>query len=163
MHWSYHIFREDTDVIIVFVCMFQHLSNPGGFQNAARELLEWCSDNRAFQTPFEEGLMGCLTVRQAFLFHLYAQNAVSRLAISLYNVPWTLIQSSPNKPFSALLALCMGNPPVDSPHKGHWCVFDVFFYLRLNKRLRKLKCWWFEMPLCTLWHHCNEWKCSYDP
>ena len=23
--------------------------------------------------------------------------------------------------FSALLALCEGNPPVDSPHKGQWC------------------------------------------
>ncbi|PVD39461.1 hypothetical protein C0Q70_02092 [Pomacea canaliculata] len=39
-----------------------HLQNPPGFQNAARELLEWCSDTRAFQLQFEEGLMGCLTV-----------------------------------------------------------------------------------------------------
>ncbi|XP_064594585.1 zinc finger MIZ domain-containing protein 1-like isoform X2 [Liolophura sinensis] len=44
------------------ICTDKHLSTPQGFQNAARELLEWCSDQRAFQRPFENGLMGCLTV-----------------------------------------------------------------------------------------------------
>ncbi|XP_064631687.1 zinc finger MIZ domain-containing protein 1-like isoform X2 [Lineus longissimus] len=43
-------------------CIKQGLSSPSGFQNAARELLEWCSDARAFQRPFEQGLIGCLTV-----------------------------------------------------------------------------------------------------
>ncbi|XP_046360249.1 zinc finger MIZ domain-containing protein 1-like isoform X2 [Haliotis rufescens] len=43
-------------------CIKQHLQNPGGFQNAARELLEWCSDTRAFQHQFEDALMNCLTV-----------------------------------------------------------------------------------------------------
>ena len=34
--------------------------------------------------------------------------------------------------------------------------FDVFFDLRLNKRLSKQSCgWWFEMPLRSLWRHCN--------
>ncbi len=41
---------------------FQHLATPNGFVNAARELLEWCSDTRAFQKPFEESLIACLTV-----------------------------------------------------------------------------------------------------
>lgn len=44
------------------MCIKQHLSSPQGFQNAARELLEWCSDVRAFQAPFEGNLMACLTV-----------------------------------------------------------------------------------------------------
>ena len=44
------------------VCIKQHLSTPGGFQTAARELLEWCGDVRAFQRPFEQNLIGCLTV-----------------------------------------------------------------------------------------------------
>ena len=48
------------------LCIKQHLSTPQGFQNAARELLEWCSDVRAFQAPFEENLIGCLTVGIAF-------------------------------------------------------------------------------------------------
>ena len=35
--------------------------------------------------------------------------------------------------------------------------FDVFFDLRLNKRLSKQSwCWWFEMPSCSLWCHCND-------
>ena len=34
--------------------------------------------------------------------------------------------------------------------------FDVFFDLYLNKQLSKQSYgWWFEMPLCPLWHHCN--------
>ena len=37
--------------------------------------------------------------------------------------------------FSALLALCEGNPPMVSPHKGQWRgALMCFFYLRLNKR-----------------------------
>ena len=34
--------------------------------------------------------------------------------------------------------------------------FDVFFDLRLNKRLSKQwQGWWFETPSCQLWRHCN--------
>uniref|UniRef100_A0A8C5RJ26 ZMIZ1 N-terminal domain-containing protein n=1 Tax=Laticauda laticaudata TaxID=8630 RepID=A0A8C5RJ26_LATLA len=42
--------------------LFQHLQNPANFHNAATELLDWCGDPRAFQRPFEQSLMGCLTV-----------------------------------------------------------------------------------------------------
>ena len=35
--------------------------------------------------------------------------------------------------------------------------FDVFFDLRLSKRLSKqLRGWWLEMPSRTLWRHCND-------
>ena len=35
--------------------------------------------------------------------------------------------------------------------------FDVFFDLRLNKRLSKQPwCGWFEMPSWSLWRHCND-------
>lgn len=44
---------------------FQHLQNPANFQTAATELLDWCGDPRAFQRPFEQSLMGCLTVSLA--------------------------------------------------------------------------------------------------
>ena len=34
--------------------------------------------------------------------------------------------------------------------------FDVFFHLRLNKRLRKQPWgWWFETPSWSLWRQCN--------
>ena len=53
--------------------------------------------------------------------------------------------------FSALLAICAGNSqrPVTRS-------FDVFFDLRLNKRLSKQSWgWWFETPSSPLWRHCN--------
>ena len=35
--------------------------------------------------------------------------------------------------------------------------FDVFFGLRLNKRLSKQSWgWWFETPSRPVWRHCNE-------
>ena len=35
--------------------------------------------------------------------------------------------------------------------------FDVFFDLRLNKRLSKQPCgWWFETPSWSLWRQCND-------
>ena len=47
--------------------------------------------------------------------------------------------------------------PVNSPHKGQWRgAFDVFFNLRLNKRLSKQsRGWLFETLSCPLWRHCN--------
>ncbi|XP_056291294.1 zinc finger MIZ domain-containing protein 1a isoform X3 [Pseudoliparis swirei] len=44
------------------MCIKQHLQNPANFHSAATELLDWCGDPRAFQRPFEQSLMGCLTV-----------------------------------------------------------------------------------------------------
>ena len=40
--------------------------------------------------------------------------------------------------------------------------FDVFFDLRLNKRLSSQPWgWWFETPSWSLWRHCNEYRaCS---
>ena len=39
--------------------------------------------------------------------------------------------------------------------------FDVFFDLRLNKRLNKQsRRWWFETSFCSLWRQCNC-NCSY--
>ena len=61
--------------------------------------------------------------------------------------------------FSMLQALCEGNPLVTGgfPSQGPGTQsFDVFFDLHLNKRLSiQSRRWWFEMPLHSLWHHCN--------
>ena len=41
--------------------------------------------------------------------------------------------------------------------------FDVFFDLRLNKRLSKQPWgWWFETPSWSLWRHCNDTLGSYS-
>ena len=62
--------------------------------------------------------------------------------------------------FSALLALCAGNSPVSGEFPAQRPVarsFDVFFDLRLNKRLSKQSWgWWFETPSCPIWRQCNE-------
>ena len=61
--------------------------------------------------------------------------------------------------FSALLALCAGNLPVSGDFPTQRPVtrsFDIFFDLRLIKRLSKhSRCWWFETLSRPLWRHCN--------
>ena len=60
---------------------------------------------------------------------------------------------------SALLAICAGNSPVPGEFRTQRPMtrsFDVFFDLRLNKRLSKQWWgWWFETLSCPLWRHCN--------
>ena len=62
--------------------------------------------------------------------------------------------------FSALLAICAGNSPVPGEFPTQRPVtrsFDVYFDLRLNKRLcKQWWCWWFETLLCPLWRHSND-------
>ena len=61
--------------------------------------------------------------------------------------------------FSALLAICAGNSPVPGEFPTQRPVtrsFDVFFDLRLNKRLSKQSWgWWFDTLSSSLWRHCN--------
>ena len=59
-----------------------------------------------------------------------------------------------------LLDLCEGNSPVPGEFPTQRPVmrsFDVFFDLRLNKRLSKQSWgWWFETPSRPLWCHCDD-------
>ena len=61
--------------------------------------------------------------------------------------------------FSALLAICAENSPVPGEFTAQRPVtrsFDVFFDMRLNKRLSKQSWgWWFETLSCPLWRHCH--------
>ena len=54
----------------------------------------------------------------------------------------------------------LGNSPVTSEFPAQRPVmrsFDVFFDLHLNKWLSKQSWgWWFEMPSCPLWRHCDD-------
>ena len=60
---------------------------------------------------------------------------------------------------STLLVLCAGNSPVTGEFPAQRPVtrsFDVFFDLRLNKRMSKQSWgWWFETPSYSLWRHRN--------
>ena len=70
--------------------------------------------------------------------------------------------------FSALLAICAGNSPVAREFPTQRPVtrsFDVFFDLRLNRRLSK-QSWglWIETLACPLWRHYNGlwlWKYTF--
>ena len=61
--------------------------------------------------------------------------------------------------FFMLLAICVGKSPVTGEFPAQRPVtrsLDVFFDLRLNKRLNKQSWgWWCQMSLCSLWRHCN--------
>ena len=61
--------------------------------------------------------------------------------------------------FSALLVLCVRNSPVTDEFPSQrpgTRSFDVFFDVRLNKRLSKQSIRrWFETPSSSLWRHCN--------
>ena len=67
--------------------------------------------------------------------------------------------------FSALLAIYAGNSPVSGDFPAQRPVtrsFDIFFDLRLNKRLSKQWWgWWFETLSHPLWRHCNGWNYSF--
>ena len=67
--------------------------------------------------------------------------------------------------YSALLALCAGNSPVTGKFPSQRPVtqsLDVFFDLRLNKRLGKQsRGWWLVTPSRSLWRHCNG--ITYNP
>ena len=73
-----------------------------------------------------------------------------------HSCPWWRHQM---ETFSALLALCAGNSPVSGEFPAQRPVtrsFDVFFDLRLNKRLSKQsRGWWFETLSRPLWRHYN--------
>ena len=70
--------------------------------------------------------------------------------------------------FSALLALCEGNPPVTGGFPSHSPVtrsFDVFFDVRLNKQLsRQSRRRWDETPYgdqcCACWWATDDWLVS---
>ena len=68
--------------------------------------------------------------------------------------------------FSVLLAICAGNSPVTGEFHSQRPVtgtFDVFIYLRLNKRLCKQSWgWWFETSSRPLLRHCNDLFTEWD-
>ena len=78
------------------------------------------------------------------------------MMLIIYTNPWWRHQM---ETFSALLAICAGNSPLPGEFPVQRPVtrsFDVFFNLRLNKRLSKQSwVWWFEALSCSLWRHCN--------
>ena len=90
-------------------------------------------------------------------FWLYTQCHTSHHCDSHNETPWWRHQMVT---FFALLDLCVGNSAVTGEFPAQRSVtwsFDVYFDLRLIKRLSKQSLgWWFETPSRSLWRHCND-------
>ena len=73
------------------------------------------------------------------------------------NIGYMMMSS--NGSIFQLLALCVGNSPVNGEFPTQRPVtqsFDVFFDMHLNKQLSKQSWgWWFETTSHSLWRHCN--------
>ena len=85
----------------------------------------------------------------------YKGNTETRAGVLLVSAWWRHQLET----FPALVTLWEGNSPVIGEFPSQRPVtrsFDVFFDLRLNKRLNKhSRLWWFETPSRSLWCHCN--------
>ena len=72
---------------------------------------------------------------------------ISKFFMSVCQSPWWCHEM---ETFSVILALCAGNSPVTR------ALVLSSITLCPNKWLSKQSWgWWFETPLCSLWHHCN--------
>ena len=89
-------------------------------------------------------------------------SAIQTFILLAQNFKWTrvhMMTSSNGKIFRVTGPLCgeftgPGEFPTQRPVTRS---FDVFFDLRLNKRLSKQRWgWWFETPSWSLWRQCNE-------
>ncbi|CAI8037820.1 Zinc finger MIZ domain-containing protein 1 [Geodia barretti] len=111
---------QQTNERLQVIC--QQLKTPQGFISAARELLDWCGDVRAFQPHYEMGLMMCL-------------QAVSRFAASPgfdLNLGYRLLAvcSSHKNKFSADHAAVL----------GQWCEeLGRLMLLRHQNRTRQME------------------------
>ena len=98
--------------------------------------------------------VGMMTSQHVKAFHMKRALAYPSIFLVLVPSQWWRHQL---EPFSSLLAICAGNSPVTGEFPAQRPVtrnFDVFFDLRLNKRLSK-QSWgcWFETLSCPLWRH----------
>ena len=110
-------------------------------------------------TFFSEHVQNYATTTQSGLTNLLLKPEYCGITFMANALPGSSWRRNQMETFSALLALCEGNPPVTGGLPSQRPVmrsFDVFFDLRLNKRLnKKSRRRWFEKPWRSLWHHCN--------
>ena len=85
--------------------------------------------------------------------------------IHMYCITHFMMTSSNGNIFRVTGPLCgeFTGPGEFPPQRPVTRSFDVFFDLRLNKRLSKQPWgWWFETHPWTLWRHCNDLKICYS-
>ena len=118
--------------------------------------LQLKSDRR----PTDSEFISFLNTKFCKMLCIHDQSALVRAIVwpqLCANVSWWRHQM---EIFSALLALCVtGEFPAQRPVMRS---FDVFFDVRLNKRLSKQSWgWWLETLSRSLWRHCNVLPCFF--
>ena len=165
MHWSYYSLALSHWYIINSQSM---MVNRNSLQNCNLQYHDFAKKNWLWSEPNSyccDSRMewwGCINL---VVDHTVVGVTKPNTPIPLFSSFFSIIRVSgwrhQMETFSALLANCAGNSPVPSEFPAHRPVtwsFDVFFDLRLNKRLSKqLWGWWFEMLSRPLWCHRNDW------
>ena len=108
---------------------------------------EWIQNVSLICSLLNQILIHCVTICGG-----YSPNENNQLGFNM--------MTSSNGNFFRVIGPLWGESIGDRWFPWQWPVtwsFDVFFNLRLNKRLCK-QSWrrWFEMPSCSLWRHVNE-------
>ena len=107
--------------------------------------LAWYIKTNIFSSAYKFAVLKIKTFIWFKLFRIQENHRPNNWILRIYRSWWRHQVET----FSALLALCAGNSPVTRS-------FDVFFDMRLNKRLGKQSWgWWSETPSSPLWRHCN--------
>ena len=112
----------------------------------------------AIEMEYQSTLPNCLQIAITTLI-ICQGNFIKRQLSHLRMCPWKFMMTSSNENIFRVTGHLCGDSPVHGEFPTQKPVTrssDVFFDLRLNKRLSKQWwCWWFETPSCPLWHHCN--------
>ena len=108
--------------------------------------------------PFIAKLQGVKSLENYDILELW--HLTSYWDGSLVVIRWDSMMTSSNGNIFRVMAICAGNSPLPGEFPAQKPVtrnFDVFFDLRLNKRLSKQSWgWWFETLSRPLWRHRNE-------
>ena len=163
--------------LTLFLCILKTLSTPFQRKNTLRVLLALCEGNLPVTGGFPSQRADNEESVSRSWRHMFGEKLRARIGrksgrlrpkcVAVWHImdsskgthPWWRHQM---EAFSALLAICAGNSPVPGEFPAQRPVtwsFDVFFDLRLNKRLSKQSWgWWFETLSRLLWRHRNATK-----
>ena len=148
--WS----KNDIEWAQVVICCLLSTLQAQGY-TATLHLRHGVSNNKKKLYSFLNKLFGLTTTKTR---SFYITEFLWRESIAHRWTPLPTWWRHKMKTFSALLDIGARNSPVTGEFQSQrpltWN-FDVFFDLRMNKRLSKQSWGWcFEPAFCSLWRHC---------
>ena len=106
----------------------------------------------ALQTEFKQHFYSTKNMFACVVYGQYSSYTPTQI---MYLCALNMMTSSDGNIFR-----CAGNSLVTGGLPAQWPVtrsFDIFFDLRMNKRLGKQSWgWWFEIQSRSFWRHCNN-------